>query len=631
MLEQDLKNLILKQAELDNRQAQLIELQAEIEILKQESNQQRIIIWEKLYRLKQIWQERGTLDTFRFIFHKIRKKQKSNISYQKWFEDNQLKGGEIVHQQITQMKLHPKFSVIMPVYNVKAKWLKKAIESVRKQIYPDWELCIADDASTQSHIRPLLEKYSKLDSRIKVVFRKENGHISAASNSALELATGDYIALLDNDDELTTDALFENAKLINEHPEADFIYSNEDKIDTKGNLSEPFFKPDWSPEYFHSCMYTCHLGVYRTKLIREIKGFRSKYDGSQDYDLVLRFVEKTNNIYHIPKILYHWRKIPTSAAFGTQAKPWAYKAGWNALESMLERSLYPGCVSEQMFPGSYRVRREIIDQPLVSIIIPSAGKLMDTNKAPICILKKCIQSIRALSTYRNFEIILVDGYDIADSILKEISGTDLTIVHCAEPFNFSMRINMGVSKATGQFLLLLNDDIEVITPDWIESMLEFAQQDEIGAVGAKLFSADGKIQHTGIILFEGIPEHVFYQLPGDHLGYLNFNYVNKNYLAVTAACLMLRKELFEQIGKLDEEFPINYGDVDLCMRIHQAGYRNVITPFAQLIHYESISRGEGAELEEKKQFKQKWQNYLDYLGGDPYYHPIFENRGGFGF
>ena len=597
------------------------------------ANSKIIFIRKKLNKLKQVWKKEGTLGVFKFIYQKITKKNKSKVSYQKWFEKNQLKNGDIIKArwQISQMKLRPKFSVIMPVYNVEKKWLEKAIESVREQIYPDWELCIADDASTEPHIRPLLEKYSKLDSRIKVLFRKENGHISTASNSALELATGDYIALLDHDDELTINALLENAKLINSHPKADFIYSDEDKIDTKGNFSEPFFKPDWSPEYFYACMYTCHLGVYRTKLIKEIKGFRSEYDGSQDYDLVLRFVEKTKNIYHIPKILYHWRMIPTSAASTPEAKPWAYKAGWKALESMLERSLYSGFVSEQISPGSYRTRRKIIDQPLVSIIIPSAGKWLDTHQGSVCILQKCIQSIRQLSTYRNFEIILVDGYDIAESTLKEISDSDLTIVRCDEPFNFSMRINMGVAKAAGKFLLLLNDDIEIITPDWIESMLEFAQQDEIGAVGAKLFSADREIQHIGVILFENIPEHIFYHWPGDHLGYFNFNCVNKNYLAVTAACLMVRKELFEQLGGLDEEFPINYGDIDFCMKIYQAGYRNVVTPFAQLIHYESVSRGKGAEAEEKKEFKQKWQNYLNSIGGDPYYHPIFENRGDFNF
>lgn len=579
-------------------------------------------ISQKLEKLNYLWHKQGTQRLLVYLYQRTVSRWKNKISYQRWIIKNDLTKKDIaeVHRQLEEWDLHPKFSVIMPVYNVEAELLEKAIESVRNQIYPEWELCIADDASPKAHIRSVLTYYSKLDPRIKVVFRTENGHISAASNSALELATGDYIALLDHDDELAIDALFENAKLINSHPDADFIYSDEDKIDTKGNRFAPCFKPDWSPEYFYATMYTCHLGVYRTSIIREIGGFRSEYDGSQDYDLGLRVVEKAENIYHIPKILYHWRTIPTSAASGSQAKPWAYIAGQKALQAMLERSPYPGRVEETANPGIYRVRRDIIGQPLISIIIPSAGTTINTPKGSLCILENCIHSIQQLSTYRNYEIIVVDGYDIPEATLQAISAPNLHLVRCAEPFNFSARINKGAVKAKGEFLLLLNDDTEVITSDWLKSMLELAQQKKIGAVGAKLFFLNGTIQHVGVMIIDGNPIHAFYGFEGEHPGYFCSNIVNRNYLAVTGACLMMRQELFQQLGGLDEDLSLNYNDVDLCLKAYKAGYRNVVTPLAQLIHYESASRQKGLKPRELEQLNHKWKEDFKTWGKDPYYN-----------
>lgn len=560
---------------------------------------------DKIYRL---WQEKGTLRLLQYLYQSTVFNYKAKIDYQKWLANNCLTQQDIdaAKKQIDQWELRPKFSVIMPVYNVEALWLEKAIKSVQNQIYPDWELCVADDASSKPYIKSILTKNSQIDPRIKVLFRTENGNISAASNSALELATGDYIALVDHDDELAIEALFENAKLINQYPKADFIYSDEDKIDIQGNRFAPCFKPDWSPELFYSWMYTCHLGVYKTSIIREIGGFNSEYDGSQDYDLVLRVVEKTQNIFHIPKILYHWRSIPTSAASSSQAKPWAYTAGKKALEAMLERSPYPGRVEETPNPGIYRVRRDLVGRPLVSIIIPHLGKK--------CLLENCIRSIEQLSTYRNYEIIVVDS-NYKPCVYE---SPYLHLVH-AESFNVSMGINIAAAKAKGQ-LLLLNDSTQVITPDWLESMLELAQQTEIAAVGAKLLSPHGKIQHVGVIILEGNPCQVFYGFDQEHPGYDCSNIVNKNYLAVSGACLMMRKEVFEQLGGLDED-PLNYSDVDLCLKAHQVGYRNVITPYTQLIHYESVTRHKGSRQGEKKQLNDKCKDYLKSLGKDPYYNP----------
>jgi GT2 family glycosyltransferase len=590
---------------------------------------------KKTVKLFKVWQERGTGGLLRFLHRRLREQWRGKMTYDRWVVEHRLTPASIrrAQQQMAQWQIRPLFSVILPVYNVDAIWLEKAIQSVLAQIYPDWELCIADDASSKSHIKPLLERYSKLDSRIKVCFRPENGNIVAASNSALELATGDYIALLDHDDELAPDALFENAKLINQHPDADFIYSDEDKIDTRGRRSGAFFKPDWSPDYFHACMYTCHLGVYRTRLIREMGGFRPGYDGSQDYDLVLRVVEKTQHIYHISKILYHWRIIPSSVTTGEQAKPWAYAAARRSLEAMLERSPYPGWVEETERAGFWRVRRHIVGKPLISIVIPSAGRILENGGRSLNVLENCIQSIYQQSTYRHFEIIVVDGYDIPEPTLtwlqqfpQEAGSPEIRLVRCSEPFNFAHRINQGTAAATGNLLLLLNDDTEVLSPDWLESMVEFAQQAEIGAVGAKLLYPDRTIQHVGVMVLEGNAGHAFHRADGAHPGYFCSNVVNRNYLAVTAACLMVRRQVFEQVGGMDEMFPLNYNDVDLCLKFHQAGYRNVVTPYAQLLHYESVSRDGELKPKEWENLNQKWDSYLKKLGYDPYYNPNLSYR-----
>lgn len=585
---------------------------------------------EKLENLAWLRQEKGYKALFDFLLTRLKEKLKRKKSYQRWLQKHQMTEADIALacQEIKNWQFQPKFSIVLPVYNIDKQWLEKAIDSVRNQIYTNWELCIADDASTKPHIYKLLENYQERDRRIKFVLRTETGNISAATNSALELATGDYICLLDHDDELAINALFEVAKLIDKHPEADFIYSDEDHIDTRGNHFDPILKPDWSPDYFHTQMYTCHLGVYRTALVREIGGFRSPYDGAQDYDLVLRIVEKTKNIYHIPKILYHWRSLPSSSAGGKAGKPWAFQVGKKALESMLERSPYPGYVAETKMPGVFRVRRHLKNQPLVSIVIPSAGKVIETEKAAVCLLKKCLDSIQQKSTYDNFEIMVVDGYDIPEQILSRLGNT-VQLVRDSQAFNYSRRVNLGAARGRGEILLLLNDDTEVLTPDWLESMLEFAQQKEIGAVGAKLLFPDGKIQHTGVVIIKDSlgnpsPMHVFYGYDGYHPGSGFSNFVNRNYLAVTGACLMMRKAVFEKLGGLPEEFPLNYNDVDLCLKAYQAGYRNVVTPYAQLIHYGSASRPDRkVKLEEKKLFAQTWGDYITKLGYDPYYNPNF--------
>lgn len=576
----------------------------------------------KIKKLSTVLRTLGIIGTTKFIYHKLMARKREQI-YATWFNKQQFQPKDIAiaQQEIAQWDNPPTFSIIMPVYNIEGVWLKKAIESVRQQIYPHWQLCIADDASIKPHVREILNRYQALDQRIRVQFQPQNRGISYASNVALELATGDFIALLDHDDELANYALLEVARLIQRHPDADFIYSDEDKIDPKGIHFNPFFKPDWSPEYFHGCMYTCHLGVYRTAIVREIGGFRSEYDGSQDWDLVLRVVEKTQNIYHIPKVLYHWRTIPASAATGETAKPWAYIAAQKALEDMVHRSPYPGWVEEGPAIGFFRVRRHLIDHPLISIIIPSAGKVLDINNQSVCLLENCIRSILDLSTYDRFEIIVVDGFDLPDSTCQFLEKKKISLIRSPAVFNFSERMNRGVAAAQGDYLLMLNDDTEVTTSDWLESMLEMAQQQEIGAVGAKLLFPNGRIQHSGVLVLQGNPCHAFYDTTAINPGYFFSNQINRNYIAVTGACLLVRRQVFEQVGGFDEAFPLNYNDVDLCCKIHQAGYRNVVVPFVQLTHYESATRPPALKPEELERFQAKWLPYFNQFSSDPYYNP----------
>jgi GT2 family glycosyltransferase len=486
-------------------------------------------------------------------------------------------------------------------------------------------LCIADDASTHSYIKAILEEYQAKDHRIKVKFRTENGHISATSNSALELATGEFIGLLDHDDILTRDALYEVVSLLNQYPAADMIYSDEDKLDENHQLTSPFFKPDWCPDSFLSRMYTCHFGVYRRKLINQIGGFRIGYEGSQDYDLVLRMTEKMKNIYHIPKILYHWREHSDSAASGTTAKPYAYQAAKKALEAALQRRGEPGNVElNPRFLGCSIIRYKIANYQKVSIIIPTK----DLGE----ILNRCLTSIFTKTVYPDYEVILIDNGSrekkTADIIkqwqLKEpqrFKSYRLDI-----PFNFSTLNNYGVKQASGQYLLFLNNDTEVIEPDWMNAMVEQVQRPAIGAVGALLQYSDGRIQHAGVILGMGhVAAHSHQFMAVNEPGYYGQLISVNNYSAITAACLMCRRSVFEQVGGFDEKLAFSYNDVDLCLKMKQQGYHHVCLPHVRLYHHESKSRGYDNTpeklhryMQEVQEMRQRWNNIIK---RDPCYNP----------
>ena len=502
----------------------------------------------------------------------------------------------------------PVFSIVMPIYNVDERWLRKSINSVLAQIYPYWELCLADDASPKPHVRKLLQEYQSLDSRIKVTFRDKNGRISAATNSALSLATGDFICLMDHDDEIPPDALFEFAAMLNDHPDTDMIYSDEDKIDVRGNRFEPFFKPDWSPEYLESCMYTGHFACYRIAIVKELEGFRLGYEGAQDYDFVLRFVEKTTKIRHIPKVLYHWRVISPSTASSVTAKDGATQSAVKALEDRLNRLDAKGTVNTGAFPACFDVRRDIVGSPLVSIIIPSAGRSAAVLGKEIDLLSNCINNILEKSTYRTYEIIVVDNDDLKESTVKAIKSDHITFVHFHGQFNVASKFDLGTRHAKGDYLLYLNDDTEVIAPDWIEAMLQFAQRPEIGCVGAKLYFEDNTLQHVGVSFIEnGMPDHVCSGFPGRSPGYFFSSVGNRNYLAVTGACFLTPRKVFEAIGGFNDKFAVNYNDIDYCLRVHEAGYRIVFTPHAELYHYESQCRERSVAPEEIDLFRELWQ------------------------
>lgn len=549
-----------------------------------------------------------------------------NQNYQKWVESRALTDVRVkeINREISQFAYKPLISIIVPVYNVEEKWLRKCIESVRNQLYTNWELSLADDASPKKHIREVLDQYTLMDQRIKVVYRERNGHISECSNSALAVATGEFIGLLDHDDELSRDALFENVKLLNEHPDADLIYSDEDKITEEGERHSPFFKPDWSPDLLLSQMYICHFSIYRKTIIDRIGGFRKGYEGSQDYDLALRFAELTDAIYHIPKILYHWRTIPESTASGAQAKNYTHYAGLKALEDALKRRHVEGTVKEiGDYSNMFRVSYKFNEEPLVSIIIPTRnmGELLDS----------CLNSIFSRTLYSNFEVIIIDNGSTEEQTLSVFNKwTDkyrdkIRILPINIPFNYSKLNNMAVQAANGEYILLLNNDIEVISEDWLGEMVGYAQRSNTGAVGAKLLYPDDSIQHAGVVMgLGGIAGHAFRTLHKSDPGYFGALLVNRNCSVVTAACLMIKRDLYIEVGGLEEELTVAFNDVDLCLKLLDKGFNNICLNNIELYHHESKSRGAEDTPEKKERFKgeinymlNKWSRYIE---RDPYYN-----------
>lgn len=521
----------------------------------------------------------------------------------------------------------PKIAVVMPVYNPTQSCLEEAIASVVAQVYPHWELCIADDASTATYVQEVLQRYAQQDKRIKVMRRSKNGHISRASNSALELVSADFVALMDHDDVLTEDALYWVAKTIREHPDVQLIYSDEDKLTDQGQRYGAYFKPDWNPELLMSHNFICHLGVYRTARVRKLGGFNPEFDGAQDYDLALRYVVslKDNEIKHIPRILYHWRATPGSTANGIHEKPYAEPLILKAVEqALLAKGVAGEVIPHAILPGALRVRYALPKSlPLVSIIIPTRNGFS--------LLKRCIDSILHNTDYSNFEIIIMDnGSDdwIAQRYLQYLTADErIKVIRDESPFNYAALNNKAAALARGELIALLNNDLEAINSDWLSEMVSIAVHPEVGAVGAKLYYPNDTLQHAGVIVgLGGVAGHSHKHFPRDNAGYCGRLLMAQNLSAVTAACLVVRKNVFMQVKGFDaDHLKVAFNDVDLCLRIQDAGYWNVWTPYAELYHYESATRGYEDTPEKQARFTSEVE-YMKHRWGesllqDPAYNP----------
>lgn len=507
----------------------------------------------------------------------------------------------------------PRISVVMPVYNPPLKWLDRAIASVREQVYTHWELCIADDCSTAPGVRPLLEKWAAADPRIRVIYRQENGHISLATNSAADLAGGEFIALLDHDDELSPDALGEVALRLAEGDITDLLYTDDDKIDEAGRRYMPQFKEDYSPEHLLSCMYFCHLLVIRRSLYSELGGMRCGFEGSQDHDLALRAVERARKVEHLPMVLYHWRAIAGSTALGGGEKPACNLAGNAAVQDALGRRGIAATVFQPRWAAAISLgvhECDFPDQgPEVVLIIPTR------NKAPV--LQRCMQSLAA-TTYQNYRVLIVDNESDEPATLEYLRSLQVEILRLGCPegrFNYAYLNNRAANHVQSQYILLLNNDIEVIEPRWLSRMMGHAQITGVGAVGARLLYPDMKIQHAGIVhsgYRVNLPCHVFKGFPQHDPGYMHLGRCTRNVAAVTAACMLTPRKLFLELGGLDElRFKVAFNDVDYGYRLVQAGYRNVYCASAELKHYESVSRGFDVNPQEVDQVTRQYGAWND--------------------
>lgn len=518
-----------------------------------------------------------------------------------------------------------KFSVLVPLYNTPESFLKAMIESVQAQTYKNWELCLADGSDSEhSFVGEMCKKYADGDKRIKYEKLEKNLGISENTNACIRMATGEYIALFDHDDLLHPAALYEVMRAICEHG-ADFIYTDENTFSEEPrDAYNPHFKPDFSPDTLRSYNYICHLSVFSRELLDSVGYFRSEYDGSQDYDLILRLTEKAKKVFHIRKILYYWRAHKNSVAQDVAAKPYTVTAAKKALAAHLERCGLKGEVLDSSVPTTYHIKYEIDGNPLISVIIPNKDHTDD--------LDICLKSLYEKSLYKNFEVIIVENnsteketFEYYEKIKQRYEN--LKVVIWTGIFNYSAINNFGVNYAKGEYILLLNNDVEIINGSCLEEMLMFAQRKDVGAVGAKLYYSDDTVQHAGVILgLGGTAGHAHKHFGRSHPGYMARASIAQNLTACTAACLMMRRDVFDEVGGLDESFEVAFNDVDLCMKIREKGYLVVFTPYAELYHYESKSRGNDSTPEklerfrgEIDRFKEKWQKQLD--DGDPYYNP----------
>ena len=564
---------------------------------------------------------------WRYTWAKVRNKVKNQQNAAALLKKPLFTESELAEQRKHQFPKSIKFSIVVPLFNTPEKFLREMIQSVIDQTYANWELCLADGSDAEHGlVEKICRQYAKKDSRIKYKKLEKNLGISGNTNACLEMASGDYIGLFDHDDLLHPAALYEVMRAICEQ-DADFIYT--DELTFSGNTSNiitAHFKPDYAPDNLRANNYICHFSVFSDKILENVKGFRSEYDGSQDHDFILRATECAKKIVHIPEILYYWRSHPNSVAADINSKPYASIAGRKAVHDHIARHNMESIVeSTKAFPAMYRVEYSLKEKPLISIIIPNKNHIED--------LRKCVNSILNKSTYPSYEIIIVDNDSdemVVEDYYKALKQNEkIRIVSWNKKFNFSAICNYGVGFAKGRYVVLLNNDTEVITESWLEEMLMYAQRRDVGAVGAKLYFANNTIQHAGVVLGMGrhrTAGYIFSKVDKENLGYMGRLCYAQNLSAVTFACVMIPRHVWDEVGGLDESFAVAFNDVDMCMRIRKAGYLIVWTPYAELYHYESKSRGLEDTPEKKKRFEgevkrfqERWKNEL--AAGDPYYNP----------
>lgn len=532
---------------------------------------------------------------------------------------------ELKKQRETQFACQPKFSIVVPLYKTPKKYLQQLVESVQKQTYGNWELCLSDGSGKDSPLTGYLRSLSKADPRIKVISGEKPLQISENTNAAMKRAAGDFIVFADHDDLLTENALYECVKVINELPETELIYSDEDKVSMNGKkYFQPHFKSDYNPDLLCSMNYFCHLVVVKKELADRAGYLNPEYDGAQDYDFVLRCTEQTSNIRHIPKVLYHWRAHENSTAENPESKRYAFEAGKRAVQAHYDRIGVPAQAEEGPYPGLYRTTWLWKDEPLISILIPNKDHIED--------LDKCIRSIEEKSDYHNYEFIIIENnseeeatFDYYKKLMAE--NAKAHVVYWEKEFNYSAINNFGAKAAHGEYLLLLNNDTEIINPGCLRELLGFCQREDVGIVGARLYYPDNTVQHAGVVVgFGGIAGHAFIGLDRSANGYFSRIICAQDYSAVTAACMMTKKSLFEEVGGLTEELKVAFNDIDYCMKVRNAGKLVVYNPYAELYHYESKSRGLEDSPEKKERYYQemeyfvkKWPDIMEQ--GDPYYNP----------
>ncbi len=573
-----------------------------------------------------ILEKEGIKGLSKRVFHKLMGRSAypdQNKLYENWLnqiekpylENESQKGKPFDSARKTSLAQgkQPKISILMPVYNVDPKILEEAIESVKAQWYPNWELCLYDDCSTNLATVDYLKKLNTQSSKLKALelqFGEVNLNISGATNKAYEMSSGDYLMLMDNDDMLRPNALYEIVKAINEHDNLDLIYFDEDKLDKFGSRIEPWFKPDFSPELMWSMMYPTHA-VYSRKIFEKAGKMRIGFEGSQDYDLALRVMELTDKIHHIPWVLYNWRKVEGSTAENISGKSYAITSAKQALKEAMKRRGFEGEIQNDFYPFIPVFKMQ--SNPTVEIIIPIKDKIK--------LLQNCLESIWEKTTYSNYSITVINNNSQEEKTLKYLESIKkkVQVLDYPKEYNFSAINNFAVSKSTADYVLFLNNDTKIITENWLEGLLMWASQKEIGAVGAKLLYPDHTVQHAGILVgVGGVANHAYYRQPEENNFYFNHLHCVRNYLAVTGACMMVSREKFNKVGGFEEKLPLAFNDVDLGLKLHEKGLRNVYTPYVELIHFESKSRDPKVTKNEDQFMHDKWDKYIK---NDPYYNP----------